>query len=124
MSNIFERASRKKLTFSTHKGTLSVGDLWDLPLSDLDAIAKNFNKAIKESSEESFVLESKVDPDVKLVFDIVIHVIEYKIKLGATAIKSAKKKENNEKILEIMGRKQDSELEDKSLDELKALLED
>lgn len=126
--NIFQRASKQKLRYQTSLGTLSVEDLWDLPLTggsiSLDDIAKHYNKLIKESDEESFVKESKADPSIKLRFDIVIAVIESKISDKEKAEKIALKREKKQKILEIMSRKKDEELEGKSYDELEALLEE
>lgn len=52
---MFEKASRLKLTFATPKGTLSADYLWDLPLTQLDSIAKDINKRIKAEEEESFI---------------------------------------------------------------------
>ena len=62
---MFERASKLKLRFNTEKGMVTTEDLWDLPLLqrnavDLDSLAKNLNKAVKESGEESFVLKKLV----------------------------------------------------------------
>ena len=51
--NIFEQASRLKLTFSTNKGQLSVEHLWDLSLDSLDTLAKGVNRELKASEEEA-----------------------------------------------------------------------
>jgi hypothetical protein len=57
LTNLFEKASKMKLRFSTTKGVLSTEDLWDLSLESLDRIAKNLYKQIKESEEISFISE-------------------------------------------------------------------
>ena len=53
--NIFERATRMSLRFN-FKGLISVEDLWDLSLQDLDSIYKILNSKLKQSSEESLLL--------------------------------------------------------------------
>lgn len=129
--NIFESATKKKLRFPSSSGLLSTEDLWDLPLLgdkrnsvNLDDIAKNLNKKIKESEEDSFVKKpSSVNSDLKLQFDVVKHIIDVKIEEDAKRADAAAKRERNERIMEIIERKQDQELESKSLDELKSLLE-
>lgn len=52
---MFEKASRMKLRFNTQRGVLSVEDLWDLPLIQLDNIATALNKKLQESKTESFI---------------------------------------------------------------------
>ena len=44
---MFEKASRIKLRYSTNRGVLSVEDLWDLSLEQLDPIAINLSKRLK-----------------------------------------------------------------------------
>ena len=50
---MFEKASRMKLRFNTQRGVLSVEDLWDLPLIQLDNIAIALNKKLQESKTEA-----------------------------------------------------------------------
>jgi hypothetical protein len=56
--DIFEKASREKLRFSTSQGQFSVEDLWNLPLTspsgrsvNLYDIANGLNKELKESQK-------------------------------------------------------------------------
>ena len=124
--DIFKRASKNKLRFDTAIGTLTTEDLWDLNLSggrvSLDEIAKALNKMIKESEEESFVEDSKIDPSLKLSFEIVKSIIDAKVADKKKSEKAIATKERNQKILDIMSRKQDADLESKSYEELQELL--
>mgnify|MGYP003424262987 FL=1 len=81
MTNIFERASRLKLRFSTAKGTVTVEELWDFPLETLDTLAQQAHKKLKEQDEASFIPTTTAprgDATLQLTFDILKHVIETK----------------------------------------------
>ena len=58
---MFEKATRRKLRFTSAAGLLSTEDLWDLPLTsatgkaNLDDIAKALNRRLKDAEEVSFV---------------------------------------------------------------------
>ena len=78
MSNVFEIATRAKLRFSSTKfASLSVEDLWDLTLGQLDDVAKGINRQINAEKEESFLSQNKnaVRKDLELKLEIVKHVI-------------------------------------------------
>lgn len=77
---MFEKASRVKLRYSTNRGVLSVEDLWDLSLEQLDPIAINLNKRLKESQTESFIkTRTKDATELELKFNIVKHIIDVKL---------------------------------------------
>jgi hypothetical protein len=122
---MFEKAAKMKLRFPSSRGNLTVEDLWDFTLKDLNSIAKGLNKKIKSMDEEDFLEDiSKEDGVIKLKFDIVLHVLntkkeENKIKRDITV-----KKEKKEKILSIIEKKQDASLENMSEEELKKALEE
>lgn len=129
--NIFEKASRDKLRYSTQVGQISVEDLWDLPLQngsnglDLDHIAKTCNKLIKHNKEESFVESpTPADEELELKFEIVKHVISVKITERDEAKEAKAKKEKKEKLLGLLAEKQDEELKGKSTEELQAMIAD
>jgi len=125
---MFEKASRLALRFITPKGSLSVEDLWDLPLTaanagtSLDNIAKGLYRQLKEADTESFVVKAKKSDEIlQLKFDIVKHIIE--IRLAENERASAKKeaKEKKQKILSIIAQKQDEKLLGSSLEDLQKL---
>lgn len=126
---MFEEASKLKLRFQTSVGVLSVEDLWDLPLVSqgisLDNLAKLLNKAVKESEEKSFVVKkSTMNITLGLKFDIVKHIIKVKLEEAEASEKKEINKAKKEKILELLAKKKDDALEEKSEDELKELLEE
>jgi hypothetical protein len=125
---MFEKASRLALRFSTPKGSLTVEDLWDLPLTSasgasLDNIAKGLNRQIKEATTESFVVKtSKADAELQLKFDIVKHVIEVRLAENEVAKNAAAKKAEKAKLLEVLSRKQDAALEQKTPEEIEQMI--
>lgn len=122
----FVTASRMKVRFETAKGLLSVEDLWDLPLDrgrvNLDDIAIALSRELKGDSE-SFVNKSKtVNDELKVKFDVVVHIIEVRLKELEEAKVARLRVEKKRQILEIIARKESKDLEEKSLDDLKGLL--
>lgn len=121
---MFVKASRLKLRFSTSKGLISVEDLWDLPLTALDTIAKNLNKEVKESAEESFIkMKTSASTLATLRFEIVKYIIEVKLNEAEAAQKRAENKERKAQILALIAEKQNKELSEKSIADLMKELE-
>lgn len=122
----FKQASRAKLRINTSQGLLSVEQLWDLSLTKLSAIIKNVKKALKGSEgddELSFLDESKtVDKEQQLMFDILKDIYLTKKAELEEERTSAQRKANNEKIMALIHRKQESKLEELSVEELQAML--
>lgn len=124
---MFEKAARLKLRFDSRVGNLSVEDLWDLPLTKLNDLAKSLNKQTKESKEEDFLEEkSSEDTITQLKFDIVLHILKTKKDEKEAKNQAAAKKAEREKILEILSKKKeealislDEETLNKRLEELK-----
>lgn len=118
--NIFEKASRKKLRFSVGKGSASVEDLWDLDLTTLDDTAIAVDKKIEQSRGKSFISTSRASSDDILRLDLLKHVIQTKMKEAADADERKAKKARVARIDEIIARKQEDALGQKSLEELVA----
>lgn len=129
MDNLFLMASRAKFRFVTASGLLATEDLWDLPLSDsrkanLDDIAKDLNKQLKEAREEqSFVKPVAVKTnEIQAKFDLVLFVIKTKMEERDAANALAEKKANKQKIMALIEKKKDETLASKSMEELQALV--
>ena len=125
---MFEKASKLKLRFSTPVGSITVEDLWDVQLTgnpfSLDSIARNVNKQLKLSEEESFVeKKTKINNTLELKLDIVKHIIAVKLANAEKAEKSAETKAKKQRVLAILSEKQDDALKGKTEAELEALLD-
>lgn len=129
----FVAASRQKLRFVSPKGLLATEDLWELPLTsqtgraNLDDIAKGLFSELKESEQVSFVDDAKksaTSVELALKLDIVKYIISVKKAERDEAKKAEAAKAQRQKILEIISNKEDKALEEKSIDELRAMLND
>ncbi|WAI96162.1 hypothetical protein [Vibrio phage vB_VhaP_PG11] len=121
MTNIYKKASKQKLRFQTNKGTISVEALWDLPLTHLDAIAMELNKALEEKATGSFLNPAKVDEVLKLKFELVKDVLQTRVDNKLVAEKAAVTRAQNARIDELIAKKQDEKLASLSIEELEAL---
>ena len=122
ITNIFEAATKGKYRFP-FKGMISVEDLWDLKLQDLDSVFKSLNKQKKQNDEES-LLQVKTAEDQELVnkIQIVKYIVKFKQEEIEERLQAKDKKEYNQKLLELIERKQNEELAGKSIEELQAML--
>ena len=87
MTNIFEAASRKKLSFTTTRGQITVDQLWDLPLKNgnlsLNSIAVSLKKKVSQTEDVVDLVDGDTSDlaaisnlaDDKLRLDIVMHII-------------------------------------------------
>lgn len=125
---LFQQATRAKLRFNSPQGSLSVEDLWDLPLTsktgkaNLDAIGVALLRDLR-STQDTLSLVKPVesgDSTLRLQFDVVKFIIDTKVAERDEAAVKAEKAAKKQRLLEIIDRKTDQELEGKSLEELRA----
>lgn len=115
----FKQATKEKLRFQTSKGVLTIEQLWDLSLTDLDALAVSLETEHKESGKKSFLLKSSAkDKTTKLKFDIVLDILVTKVDEMNAATEAKEVREHNAKILTLIAEKQDEALKGKSINEL------
>lgn len=122
---MFDQATRLKLRFESTKGLLSVEQVWDLSLTSLNEMAKSLSRQVKAAAddEEDFIgKKSSVDAKLQLSFDIVKAIIAVKLKERDESADAAARKANNQAIMELIQRKQQQDLENKSIEELQAML--
>lgn len=121
--SMFEVATRTKMRFP-YRGQVSVEDLWDLDVEELDSIFKVLNTELKQTQEESLLnTRTKRDKELDVQIDIIKYIVQVKQE-EAMARKDAKaRREQKQKIMEIMAAKKDEALSSKSLEELQAELD-
>ena len=129
MEDIFEKASRAQLRFTSVKGNLTTEDLWHLPLRsdtgrpNLNDIAKSLNKSIRENEEQDFVevpgrtAQTGTDP---LALEVVKKIIAVKQTEATEASTQADRKAQKQKLLELLERKRTEALSDLTIEELQA----
>ena len=122
MTNIWVECLKNKYRFE-FKGLISVEDLFDLKLADLDLIYRNLKNEEKDLQGDS-LLDTAKNPKIDEV-QVKIDVVKAVFDIKQTDIKNAEKalanKAQKEKILAIIENKQDQELSEKSIEELKKI---
>lgn len=122
MEKLFEVATRNKFRFA-FKGMISVEDLWDLKVEQLDVVYKNLMEEIKKASEESLLkTKSKDQEELEVKINIVKYIVEVKLEEIENRNKAKEKKEQKQRILEILNEKENQNLKNKSVEELKLML--
>lgn len=125
MSNIYKAAAMSKMRFQTPRGLLAVESLYDLPLPELDEVAKDTNKKLKELSEDSFISPVKAaQTDLALRMEVLKDIITTRLELLEAKKKEKDSKARKQRILEIMAEKQDESLKGKSMEELAKMLDE
>ena len=123
--NVFQKGAKLGLVFNTSRGVLSISDLYRLKLSHLAQILKGLSEELgnEENDSLSFLDETRViDENAQLRFEIAKAIYLDK-KADRDAIKNeAEVKAHNQKILDLIQRKKDKELEEMSLEDLQKQL--
>lgn len=124
VENIFEYATRNKVRFS-FRGLISVEELWDLSLANLDSIYKELNKQSKQSEEESLLnIKTQEDEILNVQIEIVKYIVSVKLAEKEAREKASAKKAQKQKIMSIIAAKQDEELQNSSIDDLRKMLDE
>lgn len=127
-ANLIELAVRQKLRFTSNRGELTVEQLFDLPLLakssfDLQAVATNCSKDLKELGETDFVnVGSPTTAIAELKLDVVKYVIACKREEAQEKNTASERAAKRKEILAILDRKKSTDLENKSPEELQAML--
>lgn len=122
--NMFEVATRTKMRFP-FKGMISVEDLWDLSVQNLDKVFKTLNSQKKEAQEESLLnVKSSEDEVLDTQIEIVKYIVGVKLEEQVARVKAAENKEKKQKIMALMAKKDDEAMENMSKEDLQKLLDE
>lgn len=121
MEKLFETAIRNKYRFF-YRGMITYEDLWDLDVKALDAIYKTLMSEKKNSETESLISQTVENTELNNKIEIVKYVFNVKVEEAKAAEQKAENAAKKQKILAILARKQDAELENKSTEELEKLI--
>ena len=120
--NIWIESLKNKYRFE-FKGLISVEDLFDLSLENLDLIYKNLKKEESDLQTDS-LLETVDNPLIKEI-EFKLEIVKSIFNMKQIEIENMEKaminKARKEKILAIIENKQDQELSEKSIEELKEI---
>lgn len=121
---MFIKATRSKTRFP-YRGLISVEDLWELPVTELDKIYKALNSKAKQMQEES-LLETKTSEDEELTMqiEIVKYIVGVKPEEKKEAENAKVKKEMKQRLLEIKAAREDKRLENLSDADLDKMIEE
>lgn len=122
MANVWVECLKNKYRFE-FKGLISVEDLFDLKLEDLDLIYRNLKNEEKDLQGDS-LLDTAKNPKIGEI-QVKIDVVKAVFDIKQTDIKNAERalanKAQKDKILAIIEDKENQELSEKSIEELKEI---
>ena len=122
---MYKKAAFVGLRMPTTKGLLSVEQFTSLSFKDMVASIRALNETMKKTNDSDLEFlddNSTEDPLVKLSFDIMKDIYTTKKEEAEKLRNSASIRQQNAKIMELIERRKNLDLESKSLDELEALL--
>ena len=121
--NIFERAVREKTRFN-FKGLISVEDLWDLSLEYLDSLWCELESELEKLPKKSLLsTNTKQRDEIEFKQEIIKHIVETK-KAEKLANEQAKANASKKQmVLDMIASKQNDDLKNMSIEELKKLAE-
>lgn len=122
MTNFWIECLKNKYRFE-FKGILNVEDLFDLKLEDLDLIYKGLKKEEQELQGDSLLenVENPKKAEVEAKLNIVKEIFNMKQAEIEANKRAAANSAQKAKILAIIENKQDQELSEKSIEELKEI---
>jgi len=121
-TNIFEVAIRSKFRFN-FKGMISVEDLFDLNVKELDSVFKTLNSQLKQAKEESLLdVKTQQDQELGMKIEIVKYIVKVKQEEENLRLQAKEQKVKKQKIMEILANKEDESYNNMSKEELTKML--
>lgn len=123
MSDIYKKGIKQRVRFATPLGQLTIEQLHDLTVIQLNDLAVVLDEVVAKGAKKSFISTPTTENELaKLKFDIVLDILQDKVKNAEIAAKAKETKERNQEIMAIIKAKEGEALAEKSIAELQALL--
>lgn len=120
--NIYQYAAKHKLRFP-FRGNIATENLYELSVEDLDTVYGKLKAEEKASDKvESLLHETKVDKDLEVKVEIVKDIMREKLEAVERAKKALAKKEERQRLLEALAKKDAEALNTASREEILAKL--
>ncbi|MCD7809110.1 MAG: hypothetical protein LUH02_07190 [Erysipelotrichaceae bacterium] len=124
MNELFIQAAQKKYRFP-YKGQITVEDLFDLNMEQLNTIFQSLNKEVKDADTVSLLeVKSDEDKDLENKIEIVKYVFNVKLAQKEAISKQKEIADEKQKIMAIIEDKENAALKDLTVEELKAKLDE
>ena len=119
--DIFAQASQQKLRFGTGKGQLSVEDLWDLSVQELNTAAIALDAQIATTGQQGYLrVKSTADTKLTLQRDILVYIITYKLDQQDAVAANRSLTQQQKELAELIHMKKQQARANKSIEELEA----
>lgn len=119
---MFEFATKNHVRFP-YKGMISVEDLWDLSVTELDKVFKALNAQKKQSQEESLLAAKTREEEIlEKQIGIVKYIVGVKLDEKRAREVAAENRAKKQRILEIKAARDDAALLNASDEELDRML--
>ena len=119
--NIFAKASKTKLTFTTKKGLAILGDLWDLPISNLKTMANELNRSIT-APDDLFSLPNPATAKDSLRLKVILEVVTIREEENKTAAAAGEVDQRRALLTSLIERKKLEATSDMSIKDLEKQL--
>ena len=123
VTDIFKYAAKHKLRFP-YRGSVTVEDLYDLSVEELDKIYKSLSRKAKDMEEDSLLNVNKTDTDIEVKIAIIKNIVEEKLAAAERAQKAAETKAKKQRILEAIAKKDEEDMNKATKEELQAMLDE
>lgn len=119
---MFKKATQLKLRFKSAHGPLTTEDLYDIPLTELDAIAVECQKKVSNEAVSFIADVAPVNAEAELRFEIVQEVIKDRLAVRKDAYEAQVKAQRKQKLMAVLAAKQDEEVAAMSKEDIQKMI--
>ena len=121
-ANVFMEATRKKMRFPSTKGMLTVEDLWDLNSNALNEVYMQLKSEKKEDDGLLPTSNSAYNQEIDVKLEIIRCIYDSKVYAQKVQESNEARRQQKEKIKEILKDREDGALKNKTTEELEEML--